>query len=750
LSQETQPESSAQQRYFESLYRATDFYIGWGWSVIPLYGDNRPLYAKAAAVPWSRYQWHRPSVETRERWFIREQWPALGIVTGRVSGLMVLDFDDARLAYEFAYRFRHLIEKTRVVLSANRGLPHYYFTVPPYLSYRSRRLHGLDVQYDGRYIVAPPTIINGREYHIKQGGAPYLLTHQDLRDIHQFINQQCKASDEPFHEDVVDRSSTGDLWIMTPEALASRYRQLAPRIGRNEALFRVGMLARDSGLNIFQAKAALEHVHIAEPTRHPHTRETEDSRLREAAGTLASVYKRPPRRPPPPTTPGLPTSIRESFIKRGQTAVARVLDGLLLRGVQPGDRLTERQIGQILHGVIGRFSILSAIKAKFADSEPIFAQSDDPSPTPPTSTEVAEYSEQAQNKKCFLFGPSKPDKIRRGRPPVLYVVPSFSELCEHLGVPYTRTDPLKPEDVRSVRHYRAAVDREFLRRRPGEYTRAWLAGRLAISARTSQRYHAASSVIRRLPSYSHSPLVAEQVDVILPPDDERLPDAFLMDEKGKKYPPLRMVAKRLLRRRSMILYVRQGQNHYSVEEQPKLLSDAPSNQRENASNSNEKAHRSDFGTSIDKLQQEVKKNALEGLKRIFAQERQKLQAVAKASPQAARKPTAQPAPQAQQAQAKTQPAKTPRKTRRYYKRPLPSVRLEWLANRLFETLRQTSARLELGDKGYASLANARRWVDQYGIRLVRRLIYVLEERRNLSNPSGFALVWLRDAARKGW
>jgi hypothetical protein len=663
---------------------------------------------------------------------------------------MVLDFDDAGLAYEFERRFPHLVDKTRVILSANRRLPHYYFTLPPYLSYRSRRLRGLDVQYEGRYIVAPPSVIDNKSYHIERGGKPYVLSHPDLRDIHQFIKQHCQLSDEPFHEDVVDRSPTGDLWVTTPAALASRYRQLAPRLGRNEALFRVGLQARDSGMTFFQAMAELADLHIQEPAHHPHAHETSDKRLREAAGTLASVYKRPPRRPLPPEQPGLPASIREAFIKKGQTAVARVLDGLLLRGVQPGDRLTERQIGEILRGVIGRFSILSAIKARFADSEPIFAQTGLPSPTPPTPTNVAEYSEQAQNKKCFLFAPTKPNKIRRGRPPALYVIPSFSELCEHLGVPYTRTDPLTTQDVRSVRHYRAAVDREFLRRKPGEYSRAWLAERLNVSARTSQRYHAASSVICRLPSYSHTPLIAEQVDQLLPPDDERLPDAFLMDEQGRKYPPLRAVAKRLLRRRSMILYARQGQNRYWVADLSRVTLDELVGPKRNAFISNEKARRSDFNGFNVKSYKEFKKDALEGLKRDFAQKR--FQAPDSARPAAV--PAFQPhAPLivGEQLPPQYKPAKSPkppRKTARYYRRPLPSVRLEWLANKLYEALKQASACLGQEAHGYASLPNARRWVEEYGIRLVRRLVYVLQERNNLRNPAGFALVWLRDAARK--
>ena len=58
-----------------------------GWSVIPVRPrDKRPI------VAWQAYQEERPTVEQLERWWTR--WPEanVGIVTGAISGLVVLDW----------------------------------------------------------------------------------------------------------------------------------------------------------------------------------------------------------------------------------------------------------------------------------------------------------------------------------------------------------------------------------------------------------------------------------------------------------------------------------------------------------------------------------------------------------------------------------------------------------------------------------------------------------------------------------
>lgn len=59
-----------------------------GFSVIPLRRDKKPL------LVWQEFQTRLPSDGELEDWFLR-RWPDanLGIVTGALSGLVVVDAD---------------------------------------------------------------------------------------------------------------------------------------------------------------------------------------------------------------------------------------------------------------------------------------------------------------------------------------------------------------------------------------------------------------------------------------------------------------------------------------------------------------------------------------------------------------------------------------------------------------------------------------------------------------------------------
>ena len=75
-----------------------------GWSVIPV-----KAFAKRPIVRWEAFQNRLPTREEVEGWFRR--WPDanLGIVTGAISGLVVLDVDPRhRRHHRHAGRFcRH-------------------------------------------------------------------------------------------------------------------------------------------------------------------------------------------------------------------------------------------------------------------------------------------------------------------------------------------------------------------------------------------------------------------------------------------------------------------------------------------------------------------------------------------------------------------------------------------------------------------------------------------------------------------
>jgi len=139
-----------------------------GWSVIPLRPrEKRPLIA------WLEYQQRRAQTDEIEGWF--QRWPQanLGVVTGWVSRLVVLDIDphhggDASLAK--LVEEHGALPKTLEAVTGGGGV-HLYFDHPGGLvSNRAGVAPGIDVRGDGGYIVAPPSVHpSGRRYRWVEG-----------------------------------------------------------------------------------------------------------------------------------------------------------------------------------------------------------------------------------------------------------------------------------------------------------------------------------------------------------------------------------------------------------------------------------------------------------------------------------------------------------------------------------------------------------------------------------------------------
>ena len=79
-----------------SFHHAAE-YVERGWSVIPLRG-------KRPAIPsWTEYQTRRPTQDEIRSWFSNSSGstpPNIGIVTGSISGLVVVDCDTANSIHD--------------------------------------------------------------------------------------------------------------------------------------------------------------------------------------------------------------------------------------------------------------------------------------------------------------------------------------------------------------------------------------------------------------------------------------------------------------------------------------------------------------------------------------------------------------------------------------------------------------------------------------------------------------------------
>ncbi|HUM16670.1 MAG TPA: bifunctional DNA primase/polymerase [Candidatus Nitrosotalea sp.] len=134
-----------------------------GWSVVPVWPrEKRPL------IPWAPYQHHRPDEAEIRQWFRR--WPSanVGIVTGAVSSLVVVDVDplhggdDSLRALEQAHG---PLPDTMTAATGGGGL-HVYLAHPGgRVPNEVGLVAGIDLRGDGGFVVAPPSVHpSGRRY----------------------------------------------------------------------------------------------------------------------------------------------------------------------------------------------------------------------------------------------------------------------------------------------------------------------------------------------------------------------------------------------------------------------------------------------------------------------------------------------------------------------------------------------------------------------------------------------------------
>ncbi len=124
-----------------------------GYSVIPLGDDKRPRISS-----WKPFQEKAADEEQIMKWW--EMWPHanIGIVTGRVSGITVIDVD----AYKPGAITTETFPATYAVATGNGGT-HLYYQYAPGLTISAGaypQYPHLDIRNDGGFIVAPPSVTN--------------------------------------------------------------------------------------------------------------------------------------------------------------------------------------------------------------------------------------------------------------------------------------------------------------------------------------------------------------------------------------------------------------------------------------------------------------------------------------------------------------------------------------------------------------------------------------------------------------
>lgn len=137
------------------------FYAGLGWSVVPVRpGEKQP------SIGWNRFQSVPADAATIRGWFDAAPSLGVGIVQGRISGSLVLDFDLATGGLDTLAD----LEKRGLPQSVRAFTPgggvHVYLAHPGRpIATRKSVLPGMDVRADGGFTVSAPSLhANGGAY----------------------------------------------------------------------------------------------------------------------------------------------------------------------------------------------------------------------------------------------------------------------------------------------------------------------------------------------------------------------------------------------------------------------------------------------------------------------------------------------------------------------------------------------------------------------------------------------------------
>lgn len=164
----------------------------WDLCVIPIiYKDKKPT------IPWAPYQKRKPDEAELSNWFSGNT-SNVAIVCGGVSGnFVVLDFDNADLYSAFSEYWQQFygkpIQEMTPIVQTGGGGWHVYLKAkqkpPLYHPVKEERKHIPDIQSEGGYVLAPPSI--------HPSGKPYKFLNPEVKTIHEVNSLSELAIDIP-------------------------------------------------------------------------------------------------------------------------------------------------------------------------------------------------------------------------------------------------------------------------------------------------------------------------------------------------------------------------------------------------------------------------------------------------------------------------------------------------------------------------------------------------------------------------
>jgi len=253
-----------------------------GWSVIPVKADKRPY------ISWQAYQTTKPDKAMITQWHQRYKPPAWAVVTGAVSGILVLDFDG-----EKGLQTMETLNLEPHVRTGSGGY-HVYVEHPGFeiktLNSKSKRelgllYPGLDVRADGGYAVFCGKNSSG-SYTWLRDPMPYPVSA-----LPEALRRAIGL--EPDTLPINDPDGRVPADALLSEALGASVE------GRNNAGFQLACRLRDNGYSYDEAYLVMRDYHARAPatnargTEEPYTLKEVIASLKEAYADTVTVIHNP-------------------------------------------------------------------------------------------------------------------------------------------------------------------------------------------------------------------------------------------------------------------------------------------------------------------------------------------------------------------------------------------------------------------------------------------------------------------------
>lgn len=174
----------------DALLSLINEYSGNGWSILPVKPDEKRPYMQN----WLQYTKEKAGKATLENWFTHLSGAGVGVVTGKISGVLVIDVE-----HDCPRPIEDVLKQypTNMVSRSGSGGYHLFYQYPSNKGRVSNRVQfqpGMDLRADGGFIVLPPTRHpSGGQYEWVTRGMPSVFPSEVLEMEGHSVNPAGEA-----------------------------------------------------------------------------------------------------------------------------------------------------------------------------------------------------------------------------------------------------------------------------------------------------------------------------------------------------------------------------------------------------------------------------------------------------------------------------------------------------------------------------------------------------------------------------